>query len=59
MNEVLVEKVFTTLKIGDLVSRMIIERDLETARHAFHITKQFAKYPQLLDGVLVKNIEIA
>ena len=45
MNEVLVEQVFNTLKIGDLVARMIIDRDLETSRYAFHIAKQFAKYP--------------
>lgn len=39
LNEVLVEKVFNTVKIGDLVSRMLIDKDLETARYAFHITK--------------------
>lgn len=59
MNEVLVEKVFNTVKIGDLVSRMVIDRDLETARYAFHITKQFSKYPALFDGVMIKRVDIS
>lgn len=59
LNEVLVEKVFNTVKIGDLVSRMLIDRDLETARYAFHITKQFSKYPALFEGVMIKKVDIA
>lgn len=57
-NEVLVEKVFNTLKIGDLVSRMVLDRDLETARYAFHIAKNFAKYPALYEGVMIKKVDI-
>jgi hypothetical protein len=57
-NEVILQQVFDTIKIGDLVSRMVIERDLQTAKHAFHICKQFAKFSKMYPTVMLKKSEI-
>ena len=40
------------------MSRMVIERDLQSAKYAFHICKQFAKYAKMHPTVMLKKNEI-
>jgi len=37
---------------------MAIDKDLRTARYAFHITKHFAKYSKMHPTVMLKKNEI-
>lgn len=58
-NEVLILSVFEGLPLSDLIARMYVTKDLETARLSFHICKLFSKISRLHSEVLARKADIA
>jgi hypothetical protein len=55
---VIIEKVFAELKLGALIDRMQVSKDLETARLSFHMAKLFCKQSRLHEQVLIGKQDI-
>jgi len=57
-NSVLVDLVYKNIKMTDLVTNMNIFKDLATARHSFHIAKNFMKQSRIQAELLKRRKDV-
>ena len=54
----LIEQVFSAIKLADFIVRMNVSKDEETSRLTFHMAKLFSKFPQMHQLIIASKSDI-